>query len=155
MDFARADIEVQEGTPAMDKERMRRMSYWVRSFPLLRKAVLEMKPQGEKLPAGIMSLFSDLERRMIRASEDIRLLPPYADDSEEWLPVGKRIESVLTGKRVHADALVSDMEMLEDMCIALRDEGQGAFCKKLNVWKKAIHNRLDAVTLEDIILPPR
>jgi hypothetical protein len=54
MDFARADIEIQEGTPAMDKERMRRMSYWVRSFPLLRKAVLEMQPQGERLPPGIM-----------------------------------------------------------------------------------------------------
>ncbi len=143
MDFARADIEIQEGTPAMDKERMRRMSYWVRSFPLLRKAVLEMKPQGEKLPAGIMSLFSDLERRMIRASEDIRLLPPYADDSEEWLPVGKRIESVLTGKRAHADALVSDMEMMEDMTIALRDEGQTAFGKHLNTWKTSVHDRID------------
>ena len=56
MDFARADIEIQEGTPAMDKERMKRMSYWVRSFPLLRKAVLEMQPKGEQLPPGIMSL---------------------------------------------------------------------------------------------------
>ena len=150
MDFARADIEIQEGTPAMDKERMRRMSYWVRSFPLLRKAVLEMQPQGEKLPAGIMSLFSDLERRMIRASEDIRLLPPYADDSEEWLPVGKRIESVLTGKRAHADALVSDMEMMEDMCIALRDEGQGAFGKQLNTWKESVHDRMDAKTVSQL-----
>ena len=55
MDFARADIEIQEGTPAMDKERMKRMSYWVRSFPLLRRAVLEMQPEGEQLPPGIMS----------------------------------------------------------------------------------------------------
>jgi len=150
MDFARADIEVQEGTPAMDKERMRRMSYWVRSFPLLRKAVLEMKPQGEKLPAGIMSLFSDLERRMIRASEDIRLLPPYADDSEEWLPVGKRIEAVLTGKRNHAEALVADMETMEEMCIALRDEGQGAFGKQLNAWKKSVHDRMDPKTVNQL-----
>ncbi len=150
MDFARADIEIQEGTPAMDKERMRRMSYWVRSFPLLRKAVLEMKPQGEQLPAGIMSLFSDLERRMIRASEDIRLLPPYADDSEEWLPVGKRIESVLTGKRDHADALVSDMEMMEDMCIALRDDGQAAFGKHLDTWKISVHDRMDTKSVSQL-----
>ena len=164
MDFARADIEIQEGTPAMDKiqegtpamdkERMKRMSYWVRSFPLLRKAVLEMQPKVEQLPPGIMSLFSDLERKMTRASGDIRLLPPYAEDSTEWLPVGKRIEEVLTGKRAHAEALISDMEMMEEMCIALRDQGQGAFGKKLNAWKKSMHDRLDAVTLESIRVTP-
>ena len=143
MDFARADIEIQEGTPAMDKERMKRMSYWVRSFPLLRKAVLEMQPKGEQLPPGIMTLFSDLERRMTRASQDIRFLPPYAEDSEEWLPVGKRIEQVLTGKRAHAEALISDMEMMEDTCLALRDEGQSAFSKQLGAWKKSVHDRME------------
>ena len=119
------------------------MSYWVRSFPLLRKAVLEMQPKGEQLPPGIMSLFSDLERRMIRASEDIRILPPYAEDSEEWLPVGKRIEQVLTGKRAHAEALISDMEMMEDTCLALRDEGQSALSRQLVVWERSVHDRME------------
>ena len=46
MDFARADIDIEEGTPAIDKERMRRMSYWVKSFPLLRQAIQELQPAG-------------------------------------------------------------------------------------------------------------
>ena len=66
------------------------------------------------------------------------MLPPYAEGSEEWLPVGKRIEQVLTGKRAHAEALISDMEMMEDTCLALRDEGQSAFSKQLAVWKKSV-----------------
>ena len=105
MDFARADIDIEEGTPAIDKERMQRMSYWVKSFPLLSQAIREMQPQGEKLPPGIMSLINDLELRMRRASEDIHLLPPYAEGSKEWSPVGKRMEQVFSGNRTHAEAL--------------------------------------------------
>lgn len=148
MDFARADIDLEEGTPAIDKDRMRRMSYWVKSFPILRQAIQEMQPRGEQLPPGIMSLIKDLEVRMLRASENIHLLPPYAEDSEEWSPVGKRIEVVFSGDLTHARELVTDMELLEDACIALRDEGQEAFAVKLSAWKKSVHERLDAATVD-------
>ena len=150
MDFARADIDIEEGTPAIDKERMQRMSYWIKSFPLLSQAIREMQPRGEKLPPGIMSLINDLELRMRRASEDINILPPYAEDSKEWSPVGKRMEQVFSGNRTHSEQLVSDVEMLEDACIALRDEGQGAFVGKLNIWKKSVHQRLDTATVDKL-----
>ena len=142
MDFARADIDIEEGTPALDKERMRRMSYWVKSFPLLRQAIQELQPAGEQLPPGIMSLIKDLEVRMLRASEEIHLLPPYAEGSKDWSPIGKRLEQVFGGDRTHAEALVADMELIEDACIALRDESQPAFAGKLGLWKKSVHERI-------------
>ena len=148
MDFARADIDLEEGTPAIDKDRMRRMSYWVRSFELLRQAIQQMQPRGEQLPAGIMSLIKDLEVRMLRASENIHLLPPYDENTGEWAPVGKRIEDVFSGDLTHAKELVADMELLEDTSIALRDEGQEAFAVKLSAWKKAVHERLEAATVD-------
>ena len=142
MDFARADIDIEEGTPALDKERMRRMSYWVKSFPLLRQAIQELQPAGEQLPPGIMSLIKDLEVRMLRASEEIHLLPPYAEGSKDWSPIGKRLEQVFGGDRTHAEALVADIELIEDACIALRDESQPAFAGKLGLWKKSVHERI-------------
>lgn len=148
MDFARADIDLEEGTPAIDKDRMRRMSYWVKSFPILRQAIQELQPKGEQLPDGIMSLIKDLEVRMLRASENIHLLPPYDENAGEWAPVGKRIEDVFSGDLTHAKELVADMELLEDTSIALRDEGQEAFAVKLSAWKKAVHERLEAATVD-------
>lgn len=142
MDFARADIDIQEGTPAIDKEQMRRMSYWVKSFPLLRQAIQELQPAGEQIPEGIMSLIKDLEVRMLRASEDIHLLPPYAEGNKEWVPIGKRLEQVFSGDRSHAEALVADMVLVENACIALRDEGQAAFAPKLEAWKQSVHQRM-------------
>ncbi|MBK1830108.1 cytochrome c biogenesis protein CcsA [Verrucomicrobiaceae bacterium R5-34] len=142
MDFARADVEIKEGTPVVDKKSMQRMSYWIRSFPLLADAVRQMDPTGQKLPPHLRSLFSDLELRMRRSSENINILPPYEEDEKVWLPVGKRIEKVVSGNREHADELIADMEMLEDATIALREKGQSAFADELNEWKKSVHGRI-------------
>ena len=144
MDFARADIEIQRGTPAVDKTRMQRMSYWIKSFPLLAEAVRKMKPSGEQLPPQLMTLFSDLELRMRRSSEDIKFVPPYDKNSDLWSPLGKRIEKVISGDRTHAEALVKDMVQLEDVQIALRDQGQGTFASKLGDWKQSVHERMNA-----------
>lgn len=144
MDFARADVDIKEGTPAMDKERMQRMSYWIKSFPLLAEAVRKMKPEGERMPPQLMALFGDLELRMRRASEDIKFVPPYGDDERLWSPMGKRMERVIGGDRRHAQALVEDIERLEDAHIALREKGQGTFATKLGEWKKSVHERMDA-----------
>lgn len=143
MDFARADIKIREGTPAMDKKQMQRMSYWIKSFPVLAQAVREMKPEGEKMPPQLMALFEDLELRMRRASEDIKILPPYAEGEQLWKPVGQRIEVVVSGNRTHAVRLIEDLKLLEDVCIALRAGGQKDFAEKLGTWKKSVHKRLD------------
>ncbi|MGB2559599.1 MAG: cytochrome c biogenesis protein [Akkermansiaceae bacterium] len=148
MDFARANIDLEEGTPAIDKDRMRRMSYWVKSFPILRQAIQELQPKGEQLPPGIMSLIKDLEVRMLRASENIHILPPYAEDTEEWTPIGKRIEEVFSGNRTYLEELVADIESLEDANLALRDDGQKAFATKLGSWKQSVHERLDSATVD-------
>ncbi|BDS06329.1 hypothetical protein NT6N_13690 [Oceaniferula spumae] len=142
MDFARADVHIQEGTPVVDKKNMQRMSYWIRSFPMLAEAVRQMDPTGRKLPPHLRELFSDLELRMRRSSEDIKILPPYEEGEKLWSPVGKRIEKVVGGDRDHADDLISDMEMLEDACIALRENGQSEFADKLTIWKNSVHERV-------------
>lgn len=142
MDFARADISIKEGTPAMDKENMQRMSYWIKSFPVLAEAVRKMNPDGGKMPPQLMALFSDLEIRMRRASEDIKFVPPY-DGGAVWTPMGKRMEKVVRGDRSAAARLVADMETLENAHIALRDKGQGAFAAKLSDWKKSVFARMD------------
>lgn len=144
MDFARADVHIQEGTPVIDKKNMQRMSYWIRSFPMLAEAVRQMDPTGQKLPPHLRDLFSDLELRMRRSSENINILPPYEKDEKVWTPVGKRIEKVVGGNRDHAPELISDMEMLEDACIALRESGQSDFADKLTLWKKSVHDRIGA-----------
>lgn len=142
MDFARADVHIQEGTPAIDKENMQRMSYWVRAFPMLAQAVRQMDPSGRKMPPHLRSLFSDLELRMRRASENINILPAYEKDNDEWTPVGKRIEKVVGGDRTHVEELLADMKMLENACIALQDKGQIEFADALTTWKTSVHKRI-------------
>ncbi len=142
MDFARADVEIKEGTPAIDKQNMRRMSYWVRAFPMLAQAVRQMDPSGQGMPLHLRDLFGDLETKMRRASENIRIVPSYDEAVEEWTPMGKRIERVVSGDRTHADALIEDIKMLEDACIALEDHGQIKFAEALGGWKESLHTRL-------------
>ncbi|MFK7909670.1 MAG: cytochrome c biogenesis protein [Akkermansiaceae bacterium] len=144
MDFVRADIEVQEGTPAMDTENMRRMSYWLKSWPVLRKAVQEMNPDNGQMPPKLMALFSDLELRVRRASEDIGFVPAYDPKEDEWLAMGQRMTKVIENDRTYAQELIADMAMLEDANIALREKGQGTFSAELDEWKKSVHGRLDA-----------
>ena len=142
MDFARADVAIREGTPAMEKENMERMSYWVRAFPILAQAVRQMDPSGQGMPPHLRDLFGDLETKMRRASENIRIVPSYDEEVEAWAPMGKRIERVVTGDRTHAEALIEDVKMLEDACIALEDHGQIKFAEALGGWKESIHTRL-------------
>lgn len=142
MDFVRADVPIKEGTPAIDKSNMQRMSYWIRAFPMLAQAVREMDPSGNKMPPHLRNLFSDLELRMRRSSENINILPPYEKDAKEWTPAGKRIEKVVAGDRAHVEELLNDMKMLEDACIALRDKGQIQFADALAAWKDSVQSRI-------------
>ena len=141
MDFVRADVKVQDGAPVVNRENMQRMSYWIKSWPVLRQAVRQMSPSGEQLPPKLMELFADLEIRVKRASGAVHFVPSYGDD-ETWTEMGKRLEAVVSNDRTHAQELVNDMTMLEDVHIALRDKGQGTFSVKLDEWKKSVHDRL-------------
>lgn len=149
MDFARADVAIKEGTPVINKENMQRMSYWIRSFPILAQAVKEMNSSGGAMPEHLEELFGDLQNRMSRASEDIGIIPPYDEKEKEWTPVGERIEEVVKGDRTHAAQLIADIEILENAFLALRNEGQIAFAGELDIWKKSIHERIgsDAVNI--------
>ena len=110
-----------------------------------------MQPDGEGLPPKLKALFGDLEMRMVRASQDIKFVPPYEEDVKFWEPMGKRIEKqIIQNDRTHVAALIKDMEMLEDAVIALSKDGQGAFAGKLNEWKKSVHGRVDKKTVAQL-----
>ena len=150
MDFARADVVVRDTTPEMDKESMQRMSYWIRAFPILAQNIRGMDPSGQGMSPKLRELFGDLEIKMRRASENIRIVPPYDEDVEEWAPIGQRIERVISGDRTHAEALLQDMEMLENACIALEKHGQIKFAEALGDWKKSVHTRLGSEVVEKL-----
>jgi len=143
MDFVRADISLKKAPP----EGGHRMSYWVRIFPVLVQEIRKMMgPSSQGMPDEMRLLLGELETKMLRASENIRMVPPYSKEEEEWIPMGKRLEKVFAGQRDYSDALLADMEMLENACIALQegewDERQDDFVKALEIWKESVHTRI-------------
>ena len=124
---------------------MQRMSYWIFGLPILAKELRDMGPSGG-MPDQIRLLLGELETKMRRSSENIRIIPPYEEGESEWVPVGKRIEKVVGGDRTHAVELFTDMKTLEVACIALENEGQKeftTFATILSFWKKSVHARID------------
>lgn len=141
-DFARADIRVEEGTPSARRLELERMSYWIKSFPVLAQAVRKMNPEGEELPPALKILFHDLEVRMERSKNGVYFIPPYTEGEDEWTAVGQRVNKIINGDLKHSAALVADMVLLENATIALRDNDQSAFAKELTVFKESVHQRI-------------
>ncbi|MGJ8676796.1 MAG: cytochrome c biogenesis protein [Akkermansiaceae bacterium] len=150
-DFARADVEVEEGTPSLEKENLERMSYWLKSLPVLGQAVREMHTEGEPLPAKLQSLFSELEIRF-QSGYGLSIIPPYSTDKvneeQEWSDIGDRLEKVVNGDLQYAEPLLADMYLLENTFIALREKGQADFSTNLTTWKKNVHERIDPEIVE-------
>lgn len=148
-DFARASIiTTQEGPSGIEKDKLARMSYWMKNFPILAQAVREMNTGEGELPPKLQTLFHELQMRISRSSDGVHFIPPYQSDEAEWTAVGQRMESIVTGSLDDSEALVADIELLENALIALRDRGQGEFATELAVFKASIHSRLSAKQLD-------
>ncbi|MGB0993315.1 MAG: hypothetical protein ACPG32_12725, partial [Akkermansiaceae bacterium] len=147
MDFARADINLQEGTPEASRKEMVRMSYWVQAFQALRQAVSQMRSnQGanEQLPRHLLDLLSDLQQRVTRSSEAFHFIPAYNEENETWDPIGKRMQKVIEGDLTHLKPLIEDMKMLEEASLAIQAGKQAKFARELGTFKHSIQNRIGA-----------
>ena len=149
-DFARADIPLESSSAT--NEGMARMSYWIKSFPVLVKAVREMNSDQQGLPPKLQNLFSELQGRMIHADSGVHMIPSYDKGENEWVSVGLRMEKIVSGDTSHSRALVEDMVKLEDVTIALNadTESQEGFTKALMLWKASVHERIGGEVVDTL-----
>ena len=146
-DFARADVAVEEGTPVIEKENLKRSSYWLKSLPILSQAVREMNPNSDALPPKLEKLFHELGKRF-ESGLGISMMPPYEEGQDEWTPIGERLQIVMKGDLKHSEPLVTDMFLLENAFISLRETGQSDFADQLSIWKQSVHAKMDPATVD-------